>query len=201
MPGKDLLQLLVYQKVRGYRYRYCKSLILLSLFLSLSSPSVPCTNGQFRLFYSSNVNDSFITRGRLEYCIGQKWASVCGRGFTSPQDAGAVCKKLNIFSTIGKTIEIIIIIIINIISLSLLAPLILTGSDIHVASASVNIVTLAISCIRSPGGGGGGGGEDNCTFTVEDNVESFCSHSDDIGLDCNPQVEPTRTTGGGGGGS
>ena len=39
--------------------------------------------------------------------------------------------------------------------------------------------------------------QDNCTVIVDDGAESSCSHSNDIGIDCNPSIEPTAEGGGG----
>lgn len=66
---------------------------------------VPCTNGQFRLVPAApaNTTQQLVTRGRLEYCIDQSWASVCRRG-NYAENLNIICRKMNIFSTAGTRV-------------------------------------------------------------------------------------------------
>ncbi|XP_019858631.1 PREDICTED: deleted in malignant brain tumors 1 protein-like isoform X1 [Amphimedon queenslandica] len=129
---------------------------------------MPCTNGQFRLVPAApaNTTQQLVTKGRLEYCIDQSWASVCSRGNYADK-LNIICRKMNIFSTA--------------------APHLLLVPDI--TAATDNIVTISINCTPPT--------QDNCTVIVDDRAESSCSHSDDIGIDCNPSIEPTAGGGGG----
>lgn len=68
-----------------------------------------CADGHVRLVNGDNIN---ATSGRLEYCVGGLWGTVCG--FTSGNDAVAavVCRQLKLHShAIGKLLTIIISII------------------------------------------------------------------------------------------
>ena len=52
--------------------------------LPLLPTAIPCTNGTLRL--SDGFNPS---NGRLEICVNEVWATVCGTGFTDEMAAAA----------------------------------------------------------------------------------------------------------------
>ena len=66
-------------------------------------------------------------------------------------------------------------------------PLLLQVPDI--TAAADNIVIISVNCTPPS--------LNNCTVIVDDRAESFCSHSNDIGIDCSPSMEPTAGGGGG----
>ena len=57
--------------------------------LASSTVSADCNHGDIRL-----VGGNSPLEGRLEFCIGKAWGSVCGNIF-SEQDARVVCRQLN----------------------------------------------------------------------------------------------------------
>ena len=53
-----------------------------------SANIVDCTEGEARLVDGPSAN-----KGRLEVCISQSWASICGSGF-GVEESRAVCSQL-----------------------------------------------------------------------------------------------------------
>ena len=61
-----------------------------------------CNDGDVRLVDGDNYN---VTAGRVEYCVGGRWGTVCNYLWGDP-DAIVVCQQLGL-NSLGKNIILI----------------------------------------------------------------------------------------------
>ena len=55
--------------------------------------NIDCRNGSLKL-----VGGASYREGRVEVCVGGRWGTVCGEGWTN-EDAGLMCSRLGYPST------------------------------------------------------------------------------------------------------
>ena len=77
------------------RYNYTRDCITSSQSVSMSL--LHCSDGTVRLVDGDNYN---ATAGRVEYCVGGRWGTVCNYLWTLA-DVVVVCRQLGL-NTFGK---------------------------------------------------------------------------------------------------
>ena len=157
------------------RYIHLMAVLSVSLQDMCCCSCTECDDGSARIVDASG---SLSTEGRVEYCLGGRWGSVCRSGWDD-DDAEVVCRQLGITEANGKSFKSAIYPHFKSLHFTPVMPRAIQKSQTPQAGSLVPIVLDSVNC---------NGREGSLSECHRATYVEGCAHARDVGANCTQTI-------------